>query len=321
MKQAEKSFLAHGKLLLTAEYFVLDGALALALPAKLGQSLDLRFTNDDLRLGEPSLRWQSFDEKKQCWFEGEFELENFEILKNSDSAVATRLQKILREARNLNPAFLHAANSQPQSGKQLTANSHLSFPRLWGLGTSSTLIHLVAQWAEVDAFELQFRTFGGSGYDIACAGAEGPILYFLKNGKPHVEPCDFHPPFANQLYFIYLGQKQDSREGIARYRSAVDSRQLAVEEISALTRGFLVVTALADFEKLIVEHENLVSKTVGLPRAKDLYFSDFWGEIKSLGAWGGDFILATSDRPEEETLRYFNEKGYEVFLPYESLIL
>ncbi len=314
MKQAKKSFHAHGKLLLTAEYFVLDGALALALPAKLGQSLELEIGNWKLEI--PALHWRSFDEKKQCWFEAKFELENFEILKNSDPAVAARLQKILREARNLNPDFLPSAKSQ-----ELTAKSQLDFPRLWGLGTSSTLIHLVAQWAEVDAFELQFRTFGGSGYDIACAGAAGPILYFLKNGKPHAEPCDFYPPFANQLYFIYLGQKQDSREGIARYRSAVDGRQLAVDSISALTREFLTVATLADFEKLIVEHENLVSKTIGLPRAKELYFSDFWGEIKSLGAWGGDFVMATSDRTTEETRQYFNEKGYEVFLPYETLIL
>ncbi len=309
-----KKFHAHGKLLLTAEYFVLDGALALALPAKLGQSLELGIRNWES--GIPALHWQSFDEKKQCWFEAEFELENFGILKNNDPSVAARLQKILREARNLNPAFLPMTN-----GQQLTANSQLDFPRLWGLGTSSTLIHLVAQWAEVDAFELQFRTFSGSGYDIACAGAEGPILYFLKNGKPHIEPWDFHPPFANHLYFIYLGQKQDSREGIARYRSAVDGRQLAVDQISALTKEFLTSATLADFEKLIVEHENLVSKTIGLPRAKDLYFSDFWGEIKSLGAWGGDFVMATSDRTTEETRRFFNEKGYQVFLPYETLIL
>ena len=30
-----------------------------------------------------------------------------------------------------------------------------------------------------------------------------------------------------------------------------------------------------------------------MPRAQDLYFPDFKGVIKSLGAWGGDFVLAT----------------------------
>ena len=36
------TFNAHGKLLLTGEYFVLDGALALALPCKLGQSMSIQ---------------------------------------------------------------------------------------------------------------------------------------------------------------------------------------------------------------------------------------------------------------------------------------
>ena len=36
------AFYSHGKLLLTGEYLVLDGALALAVPCKLGQSLTVR---------------------------------------------------------------------------------------------------------------------------------------------------------------------------------------------------------------------------------------------------------------------------------------
>ncbi|MBI5913941.1 MAG: GHMP kinase [Bacteroidetes bacterium] len=325
MITSQNNFHAHGKLLLTAEYFVLDGALALALPVKLGQSLDFGFRPDSYRDSDfgnaGELHWQSFDEKNECWFEVKFSLENFEILQTDDPAVADRLQKILRKARNLNPGFQQSTINNQQS----TINSHLDFPRLWGLGTSSTLVYLVAQWAEVDAFELQFRTFGGSGYDIACAGADGPILYSLKNGKPHVEACDFHPTFANCLYFIYLGQKQDSREGIKNYRLRIADcglgAQEAVSKISDLTRQFLASQTLAEFDDLFRQHEALVAETTGLPRAKSLFFSDFWGEIKSLGAWGGDFVLATSDRPEEETRQYFNEKGYEVFLPYEALIL
>ncbi len=91
--------------------------------------------------------------------------------------------------------------------------------------------------------------------------------------------------------------------------------------ISELTKQFLAAQTLLDFDKLIRQHEELVAETIGLPRAKDLFFGDFWGEIKSLGAWGGDFVLATSDRPAEETRRYFNEKGFEVFLPFDELIL
>jgi hypothetical protein len=185
------------------------------------------------------------------------------------------------------------------------------------------LVYLIAQWAQVNPFDLQFRTFGGSGYDIACAGASGPILYKLKNGQPQVEPCNFRPPFAGQLFFVFLGKKQDSREGIARYQSlqsAVGSQQSAVQGISALTQAFIEAQTLKEFEKLIRRHEEYVGNALDLPRAKDLYFQDFWGEIKSLGAWGGDFVLATSDRLAEETQRYFNENGFGVFLPYEKLV-
>jgi len=308
-------FHAHGKLLLTAEYFVLDGAMALALPVRLGQSLDLRLG------GTKTLHWRSLDEQGACWFEAKFDPENFNFFEATDPVIAERLQKILQEARALNPAFLHG----PDCGLW-TVDCQLDFPRLWGLGTSSTLIYLVAKWAEVNPFELSAHTFGGSGYDIACAGADGPILYRLENGKPHFERCDFNPPFRNSLYFIYLGKKQDSREGIRNYRFTTDDLRFTrlpelVAQVSDLTRRFLASQTLAEFEELIREHEVLVAETIGLPSAKSLFFSDFWGEVKSLGAWGGDFVLATSDRPIEETRRYFNEKGFEVFLPYDELVL
>ena len=223
----------------------------------------------------------------------------------------------------MNPAFLITNHQSP-------ITCRLDFPRQWGLGTSSTLIYMVAKWAEVDAFELLARTFGGSGYDVACAGASGPILYHLENGKPQFESCDFFPPFHNSLYFIYLGKKQDSREGIRNYRLRIavpsgNDKGLQADEtaskVSELTQQFLAAQTLAEFDELIRQHEALVAEAIGLPRAKSLFFNDFWGEVKSLGAWGGDFVLATSDRPAEETRHYFNEKGFEVFLPFDELVL
>lgn len=314
-----KHFHAHGKLLLSAEYFVLDGALALALPVRLGQSLGCGSRAVLSEQQQPdTLQWRSMDEKGECWFEAKLGLDHFEALEATDAGIAERLQQILQEARNLNPNFL-ADHQLP------TADCRLSFPRLWGLGTSSTLIHLVAQWAQVNPFELLSKTFGGSGYDVACAGADGPILYFLQNGVPHFERREFHPPFHNSLYFIYLGKKQDSREGIRNYRLRIAGGGIgaasAVEKISNLTRQFLAAHTLTEFDDLLQRHEALVAETIGLPRAKSLFFNDYWGEIKSLGAWGGDFVLATSNRPMEETRHYFNEKGFEVFLPYDELVL
>ena len=39
----EQSFYGQGKVLLTGEYFILDGARGLALPTQLGQKLNVKF--------------------------------------------------------------------------------------------------------------------------------------------------------------------------------------------------------------------------------------------------------------------------------------
>ncbi|HFA52050.1 MAG TPA: GHMP kinase [Bacteroidetes bacterium] len=302
---------AHGKLLLTAEYFVLDGAVALATPVKYGQSLIVSKNTKS-----KNLCWQSYDAQGGCWFEAAFHPENFNLLTYSDGAVAARLKSI----------FLFIKKQNPQiSFHNLNIKTQLEFSRDWGLGTSSTLIYLLAKWAGVDAFELQFNIFGGSGYDIACAGADSPILYQKKSEKPVFEKCNFDPPFADNLYFIYLGKKQNSRDGIAFYEKnknieSAKKRDL-IKDISALTYLFLKTKKLSDFEKTIIEHENIVASYIGLEKVKDIFFRDYWGGVKSLGAWGGDFVLATSGRPEKETRKYFNEKGFRVFLKYKDMVL
>lgn len=308
LKNKKQYIHAKGKLLLSSEYFVLDGALALALPTSKGQT----FTFENIHNSEV-ISWKSFDEKKQIWFEGIFSMKNFEAIKTSDLDVSNRLTQILNVCRELNHSFL-------KNEKGVAVESHLTFPKNWGLGTSSTLIYSVAKWAEVDAFVLLEKTFGGSGYDIACAGAEKNILYSKKSDLIEWANCEFDPPFKDQLYFIFLGKKQNSREGISHYRK-MDKKEHLISDFSFFTKKILDCLDFYEFEKLLEQHENLVSVTLHLRKVKDLYFNDFWGIVKSLGAWGGDFVLATSDRSGEETKRYFNEKGFEVFIKYEDLIL
>ena len=71
---------------------------------------------------------------------------------------------------------------------------------------------------------------------------------------------------------------------------------------------------------LIKEHETILSTALKLKTVKELRFSDFWGQVKSLGAWGGDFVLVTSHKSLEETKKYFHDKGYHVFLNYDEII-
>ena len=51
---------------------------------------------------------------------------------------------------------------------------------------------------------------------------------------------------------------------------------------------------------------------------KNKLFYDFKGEIKSLGAWGGDFILVSSTK---DPSRYFMDRGFNIIFKYNELIM
>jgi mevalonate kinase len=298
---------AKGKFLITGEYFVLDGAEALALPLRFGQSLEVKPSGK-----VAVLQWEALDETGQAWFSADFQLPNLHILRSSDEKMAATLLQMLHSAQKQNADFLKHATG-------LQVRTQNDFPRQWGLGTSSTLIAALARWAEADPYRILSETLGGSGYDIACAYAESPVLYRLQESVPKVTQASFDPVFHQCLYFIYLGQKQDSREGIRRYRALAQNKQHLIQKISRLTQEAIAARDLYAFDGILNEHEHLVAEALHLQRAKALFFSDFWGSIKSLGAWGGDFVLATSDKNEHETKAYFEAKGYPVVLNWSDV--
>ena len=299
---------ANGKLLLTGEYFVLDGAKALALPTKLGQSLHL-FNQPNSKL-----YWKSFDHNKNIWFEATFSLIDLKIKESSDEEIGQQLEKIFSAIRKLKPSFL-------QNSSGLLVETHLDFPRLWGLGTSSTLISCMAKWSEVNPFQLLADTFGGSGYDLACADSVEPIVYWKENKLPKWERIVFNPNFKDRLYFVYLEKKQNSRAAIEHYQVYKKSLNQEAIRITEITYQLDLAKDLLSFEKLIDEHERIIAQSLKLKKAKDLYFSDYWGSIKSLGAWGGDFVLATSNRSPKETKNYFNQKAFPIVIKYKDLVL
>ena len=301
-------FYGHGKLLLAGEYFVLDGGLSLALPCRFGQQMEVKSSAE-----AGLLRWESLDDQKQTWFSAVFSTNDLAILESSDLEAAGRLQKMLLAAKALNPEFL-------AGDKGYAVRTILDFPRAWGLGTSSTLIKMLGDWAKVDPFQLSHYSLGGSGYDIAAAAATGPF-YYQTGLPPLVSSIAFEPSFANQLYFVYLGKKQNSREGIQHYRKHVQGRADLIEAISEIVRRLANAPDLDAFSALLQSHEAFIGEHLSLRLVQDQYFSDFWGTVKSLGAWGGDFVLVTSDRSEKETRKYFNERGYQVFFQYEEMIL
>lgn len=292
-------FKSNGKLLLTGEYFVLDGALSIALPCNKGQSMEVRQRKDE------KIHWKSIDKDGKIWYEKD-------LFVGEKDQITQTLENILNTAKQKNPSFDPTA---------VDVTTKLEFDRQWGLGSSSTLIKNISFWAEVDAFELLFDSFGGSGYDIACAGAKTPILYRLLDKKPEIYPILFDPPFAHMLFFVYLGKKQNSKEGIERYKKIKKGKKKIkeIETISTITQDILRANNCDEFCRLIQWHQDVVSSFIGIEKIEQEYFPDFQGSLKSLGAWGGDFALAVGQ--EKYVRDYFEKKGLKTVIPFKEMVI
>jgi mevalonate kinase len=248
------------------------------------------------------------------WFESTLSLFDFSPLTTTNQEISGYLQKVLKNAVRLNSEFLSQWNG-------FKIETQLEFPLDWGLGSSSTLIYLVAEWAEVNPLLLYFKTEDGSGYDVACAFSEGPVEYINSPDEVSYTEVDFHPKFRENLYFVHLGKKQDSRQGIREYLKAVKNKSGLVKSVTRITEEIRSASSLSDFCQLIDSHEESIASHTGFSKVKDTHFSDFQGSVKSLGAWGGDFVLVASAQPADKVKEYFHGQGYSTILPYKELIL
>ena len=299
---------AHGKLLLTGEYLVLKGALALALPLKLGQSLQISLADTDTH----RLHWVA-QQPDKAWFSVVFDTDTLQPVTTDDPAKAEKLASILKAVRKLKPTAFY--------GGDLRIRTHLDFDPNWGLGSSSTLIANLAQWANVNPYELLKLTFGGSGYDIACATAEQPVYYQLIDNKPQVQTVDFQPSFADHLFFVYQGQKQSSSKEVKAFLEHTNPVDLQkdIESISEISRVVPKCQNLDEFGMLMQCHERIIARCIGQTPVQKR-FPDFEGTLKSLGAWGGDFILAATEWTENQVREYFKGKGLEVVFGYNDIV-
>jgi hypothetical protein len=148
---------------------------------------------------------------------------------------------------------------------------------------------------------------------------DSPITYTLVNGSPRVEKIVFEPEFTKNLYFVYLNQKRNSKSAIADYHTNKTS-QLSnyIATINELTQDIIEAKDLELFTQLLNQHETVLSEILKTETVKDTLFPDFDGAVKSLGAWGGDFVLVIS---KENPKPYFFAKRYETVIPYEEMIL
>jgi len=300
----QTTYHANGKLLLTGEYLVLHGAKAIALPLNVGQQMMVSVDSE-----RRNILWQALYQN-QVWFSCEFDPGDFSILATTDTEKSATLVRILQAIKSLKPDFsLHSGTSFKTT---IEANPE------WGLGSSSTLLSLLSQFSGVDPFVLNELVFQGSGFDIACATADGPIFY--TRNQP-VEPVSLDYPFADQLFLVYSGKKKGTAQEVHSFlkNKAVLAQEIAM--MSALSEEFAICSNQDEFNRLIEIHEAMIGKLIDQVPVKERFFSDFNGAIKSLGAWGGDFWLVSTEMSFQKICNYFENKGFDPVFKWSDLIL
>jgi mevalonate kinase len=300
-------FQARAKLLISAEYMVLHGSLALALPLKKGQTLV------KIKSSNPALfTWNAFH-MGTSWFSALFNLTTLEVVKSSNQEKALHLQKLLRACLSLEPQFRKEL-------RHWDVETHLDFAPEWGFGSSSTLTALMGQWAGISPLDLHFSISKGSGYDVACATANQAILYSLRNNEPRYQVVPFQPAFADNLYFVWLGKKQPTSTHLAEMAGQLAPEPEEIRQITALTQAMLESSELSEFRKLMEEHEEKIAELTGIKRVAETTFPGLQGSVKSLGAWGGDFVLIATEQEEEALFQYLDGLGLHTRFTYKDLV-
>lgn len=303
----QQHFYGHGKLMLTGEYFVLDGAKTLALPTNFGQHFSVKQLSGQSRM----LFWVAFNSKHEPWLECSFDTSDFTPFQDNEKVHT--LSQMLKECRRQNPNFLLTADDY-------AIQTQLEFPNDWGLGSSSTLVYCLSQFAGVNAYELLQKTMGGSGYDIACAGSDFPIIYTLHNNTPKVEQVAFHPSFSSHLFFVHLGKKQLSTSGIAHYKSRDINKAQYVKWLDVLTDSLLSCNSLEKCKQIMQEHEGYISEALGMPSIQQMLFAGMPVTAKSLGAWGGDFAMLAFEGSNAELIKLLQPTGLSTILTWDEMI-
>lgn len=298
-------FESNGKILLSAEYLVLKGARALALPAKLTQELYVEETNSDY------IHWLSLDKNKNSWYEEKFFIKDKSIYyKGNKNNISEKIVSLFNH--------IHLNNNIDKSiGKRFI--SKINFNLDWGLGSSSTFVNNLAKWSSTDPYELLFSTFNGSGYDIACCDAKAPIIFSKNINSINVEEIKFNPKFKKNIFLIYSGNKQNTQNSISNFNKLKFDENSVIKKINRLTNKIVNCNDLYEFEKLIEIHESIISDVIKIDPIQKTDFKDYNnGVVKSLGSWGGDFLLVTAQKSTD--LDFFRDRNYKTIYEMSEMV-
>lgn len=301
-------YYSNGNLILTGEYFVLIGATSLVVPLKFGQKMKVKMELSD----HDVIIWETY-EFNNLWFKAIYKTNGLEILQTNNMKKSIWIRDLLKLTEKLKPDTFE---------KQIkyTIRCDIQYNFNWGWGSSSNTINNIATWAGIDPFELNRLITGGSGYDIAASITAYPFLYRINNCESEILPVSFDPIFKDSVYFIYREKKQSTTDSLKQNYKLLLKNKPEIENITELTGEILHCDNIKDFMKYMVKHEEITSKMLGSPRLKNQCFNDFKGEVKSLGAWGGDFFMVATNLEYREVLKYFHERGFHTIFRFEDII-
>ena len=90
-----------------------------------------------------------------------------------------------------------------------------------------------------------------------------------------------------------------------------------INKVTSISKQVLKAKSQQEFNLLLDSHEEILSTILKKDTIKKELFSDFDGSIKNLGAWGGDFVLAScSYNPSS----YFNGKGFNIVFNFNEMV-
>ena len=285
----------------------MEGAKALAVPLKLGQRLTVK------NIDEKQLIWEA-KSPAGLWFKTILKLPTLEVLETNNQIFSNRLVLLLKNAKELSKHFLDNISG-------ISVETKLGFNPEFGFGSSSTLVFCVSKWANVNPYLLQQKTFGGSGFDIACADAKSPITFQRTGEDIEINKVDLSSSVSSKLFFVYLGKKQQTSKSIKNFKKNAVYTNSDIDKITAITNEVIKAESIEDFEALLTEHEQLMSTILQIPTIKSTCFPRYDGCVKSLGAWGGDFVLISSRDSKKEISQQMKSLGFNTVFSYSELVL
>ena len=271
--------------MLAGEYLALHGLETFAFPIKYGQKLTLWQSAKEGAL----LKWKSKNYEGKTWFTCEIETKNVLEKVTDNATVSGRICELIQLAKQLNPRF--------ELNGTYMIETQLEFDQSFGLGSSSTLVSLIAQWARVDVMQLQHKVFGGSGYDAAVCSIQKPLVYWKNEmGTANWALWEMNDEMSSDWLLCFPRKKVNSRSSLDQVKEnlqKVVNDSVMMTQLDTILQQVKVADTTEALELSLEIWQAFISKCLGLSTAyTDLGIKKVNGGLcKYLGAWGGDIIL------------------------------